>query len=129
MNVAARFQGMTAAGNDATPRWTLPGREPKQHAERHGQPVRWWIVRLVRNLSYRVRLAATAPTLEQVETRELELRNQRSLQLAEEYSRGYMAGWQECFETCLETVEDEIAQADDLWNLGRSLTGSVRKDN
>lgn len=44
--------------------------------------------------------------------------------LATEYSRGYMAGWRECFEQCLEAVEDEIARTDDIWRMGAALTSS-----
>ena len=28
--------------------------------------------------------------------------------LSEEYARGYLCGWQECFHTCVEAIEDEI---------------------
>ena len=33
--------------------------------------------------------------------------------LADEYARGYLCGWRECFASCLEAVEEEIQAADD----------------
>jgi hypothetical protein len=51
--------------------------------------------------------------------------------LAYEYSRGYQAGWRECFSTCLQVFEDEITAADELWRIGAILTDSNRtqRDN
>ena len=51
--------------------------------------------------------------------------------LAAEYYRGYMAGWRECFEQCLEAVEDEITRTDDIWQMGAALTGAknIQRDN
>lgn len=51
--------------------------------------------------------------------------------LAQEYSRGYQAGWRECFGTCLQAIEDEIASADEIWRIGAVLTnsGTSQQDN
>ena len=47
--------------------------------------------------------------------------------LAEEYARGYRAGWRECFQTCLSAVEEEIAR---VWTIPGTLDRfSPRRQN
>lgn len=90
-----------------------------------------WIRRAFRELHYRFHAALTMPSLQEAlaeHARQRELDRER---LAHEYSRGYMAGWRECFDTCLQAVEDEIATGDDVWRMGAFLTGSnsIQRDN
>lgn len=40
--------------------------------------------------------------------------------LADEYARGYMQGWHECFETCLGVVEEELTSSS-AWGAGALL--------
>lgn len=90
-----------------------------------------WIERMFRELRYRVRAALTMPSFHDAPA---DAERQRQLdreRLAHEYSQGYMAGWHECFDTCLQAVEDEIASVDDVWRMGACLTGSgaIQRDN
>jgi len=51
----------------------------------------------------------------------MERMHEQRERLAEEYARGYLSGWRECFQTCIEAVEDEIAGADGLWDVPELL--------
>lgn len=82
-----------------------------------------WVGRMLREFRYRVNVALTAPTIEQEQVFELERAHRDRERLAEEYSKGYMAGWRECFEACLQAVEEEITDADEVWKMGAALTG------
>lgn len=90
-----------------------------------------WIVRALRDWRYRIRIALTVQKLEDVQSQELRRAQEDRERLAHEYSQGYMAGWRECFDACLQAVEDEIASADDVWRMGAALTGSgtILRDN
>jgi len=46
--------------------------------------------------------------------------------LADEYARGYLAGWRECYRACLDVMEEEIARTDDVWEIGALLTGTPK---
>ncbi|MGH9560371.1 MAG: hypothetical protein ACRD3S_02855 [Terracidiphilus sp.] len=46
--------------------------------------------------------------------------------LAEEYARGYICGWRECYDACLEAVEEEISQAGEVWEIGELLTDTPK---
>lgn len=69
----------------------------------------------------RVRLALGAPSIESAQVLDSQRRHCERQRLAEEYAQGYMAGWRECFETCLEAVEDELVRASEAWNIGGVL--------
>jgi hypothetical protein len=89
------------------------------------------LARVFRDLTSRLLAALKpyAPNSSKLE--EIRLNQLDGERLAHEYSQGYMAGWRECFETCLQAVEDEIASADDVWRMGAALTdsGSIKRDN
>jgi hypothetical protein len=84
-----------------------------------------WIARMLREFRYRVSVAITAPRIEQDQAFQLQRTHRDRERLAEEYSKGYLAGWRECFEACLQAVEEEITDADELWKMGAALTGST----
>jgi hypothetical protein len=80
---------------------------------------------------YRVRVALTVPPLASARSQQSKRTEENRVRLAHEYSEGYIAGWRECFDACLQAVEDEFASRDDAWQLGASLIGSgeSRQDN
>jgi hypothetical protein len=90
-----------------------------------------WIVRTLRDWRYRIRVALTLPKLEDVQSEQLRRAQEDRERLAHEYSQGYMAGWRECFDACLQAVEHEFASVDDVWRMGGALTGSrtIQRDN
>lgn len=82
-----------------------------------------------RELTRRTGLALNAPSLEwqrAADERRAYLVRKR---LTEEYSRGYLCGWQECFETCMQAIEDEIgALEESLWEAPAGATQGTRAD-
>ncbi len=62
--------------------------------------------------SLRVLAAIHAPEIERAQVFEMQRTHRERERLAEEYASGYLVGWRECFQACLEVVEDEIAGAD-----------------
>lgn len=94
-------------------------------------PAVWtWVARTVRGYrrAYGLLRRAMADLAPTKTARTIEINQER---LAHEYSRGYLAGWRECFEECLEAVEDEIARTDEIWRIGAALAGSkeIRRKN
>jgi hypothetical protein len=70
-----------------------------------------------RELRHRVGLLFFGPTLEEIAAEEAENRQIKKAVLANEYAKGYMAGWHECFRACLEAVEEEISRVGDGFDL------------
>lgn len=82
------------------------------------------VVRLCRNLRRLVSAAFGSHESEHaiaVEFQRLERERQR---LADEFARGYLKGWRECFQTCLSAIEDEISQNTEVWEAGTWLAVS-----
>jgi hypothetical protein len=81
-----------------------------------------WIFRMAREIGYRWRIAVGAPYMD----RALEMERERAFaereRFAEEYARGYLSGWDECYAACLEAVEDEVSRKNDIWAAGELLT-------
>jgi hypothetical protein len=82
-----------------------------------------WVLRVVREFGYRLRLAARAPSIERSDVLAMQSHERERQRLADEYASGYLAGWRECFHTCIEAVEEEIARADEAWDIGDLLAG------
>lgn len=68
------------------------------------------LARALREIAWRVRHAAALPSREVAEKTEAERAYRERLHLAEKYAEGYLHGWRECFETCLELMEEESAR-------------------
>jgi hypothetical protein len=49
--------------------------------------------------------------------------------LAEEYSRGYLAGWRQCSDACVAAVEEELAVTREIWDFGNALGHGPREQN
>ena len=91
-----------------------------------------WAIRALREFRYRLRVALRAPAIEQAEVFEMQRTHRERHRLAEEYAHGYLTGWQECFETCLAAVEEEISRVDSVWDAGALLLNpptETPKDN
>jgi hypothetical protein len=105
--------------------WRMAWYEPHRQVRVYTAMPLYWLGRMLREFRYRVNVAVTAPNIEQGQVLELQRAHRDRERLAEEYSKGYMAGWHECFEACLLAVEEEITDADALWKMGAALTGST----
>ena len=86
-----------------------------------------WIARAVRNVIYRVRLALEAPGMEGAQFVAMQRANGERQRMADEYARGYMRGWRECFQTCVDAIEDEMSRGDAAWDIGALLTDANRR--
>jgi hypothetical protein len=67
-----------------------------------------WLAWLTRELRYRISLAWEAPSRERKEFYDRERIHRERQRLAEEFARGYLAGWQECFLACKEAMQEEF---------------------
>jgi hypothetical protein len=81
------------------------------------------VARALRELIHRVRLAMDAPEIECAEVFDMQSRYRVQQKIAEEYARGYLAGWRECFHSCLTAVEEEIGRSDAGWDVSALLPG------
>jgi len=85
-----------------------------------------WVLRTLREISYRIRVALRAPLIERAQAFEMNRAHRDRQRLADEYVRGYMCGWRECYEACLLAVEDEISQSNELWEIGDLLADTPK---
>jgi len=79
------------------------------------------IMHALREIVYRLRLALYAPSIECAQVFEMQRHHREGQQLADEYARGYLVGWRECFDTCKRAIEEELSNFDDVWNVGGLL--------
>ena len=89
------------------------------------------LLRVAREVFYRLRMAFCAPNVEGLQIFAMQRAHHDRQRLADEYARGYMEGWRECFRACLTAVEEELAGSGDVWEIGALLTDTppTQKDN
>lgn len=87
--------------------WRCAWREPKRGVMVCLRAPFHLIVRGRRALMWRVRVARHAASQEEQERWEMGIRVRERQRLAEEYARGYMSGWRECYEACQEAMAAE----------------------
>ncbi len=110
MNTLLRLRKEVSHGGIVPRGWKLAWYEPRRRVGVYCPAPLHWIFRAARECIRRVRLALRAPTIECAEVFEMQRRHRHREHLAEEYSRGYLHGWHECFHVCLETVEEEVTR-------------------
>jgi hypothetical protein len=81
-----------------------------------------WIARAFLEIAYRLRLALRAPQPERAEFISMQRSHADQQRMADEYSRGYMAGWRECYQACIDAIEGEMDRAEEMWDVGALLT-------
>ena len=117
MKLRAGFR-REAGHEKSVPRgWRMAWYEPRRRVGVYYPPPMHWVMRAWREIAYRWRLAIRAPRRECADVFEMQRRQRERARLADEYARGYLAGWRECFSICMEAVE-ELAHSDDLWDIG-----------
>jgi len=102
--------------------WRMAWYEPRRRVGIYYPAPLHWLMRAVRECVYRARVAFRAPGIERAQVFEMQRTQRERERLAEEYARGYLAGWRECFHECLQAVEQEFACNDDVWDLGDLLS-------
>jgi hypothetical protein len=71
-----------------------------------------WLARGLREAAWRARLVWNAPGREAQEVEDAQRRFRERQRLADEYARGYLTGWHECFEACMDAIDDRIQALD-----------------
>ncbi len=93
----------------ARPRgWRMAWRVPRRRSGIYFPAPLHWLARTLRELAWRVRLLLTAPSREETEIHDAERVYNERRRLAEEFARGYMTGWRECFDACKEALEEGL---------------------
>ncbi|HTV60449.1 MAG TPA: hypothetical protein VMJ93_16370 [Verrucomicrobiae bacterium] len=100
--------------------WRLAWYEPRRRVGVYCPAALRWLFRLLRECAYRFRLAFGAPPIERAEVFEMQREHRLRQEMADEFARGYMQGWRECFETCLGVVEEELSSSA-VWDAGALL--------
>jgi hypothetical protein len=127
MNIAKSVRKEVTHGGVIPRGWRLAWYEPRRRVGVYYPAPLHWMLRAGRELLHRARLAVRAPGLEHEEVFQMQRLHKERERLAEEYARGYLCGWRECFQTCLTAVEEEISQADRAWEIGAFLAGPTKR--
>lgn len=106
--------------------WRMAWYEPRRRFGVYYPAPLHWILRGVREFNYRVRIALRAPVIERAQVFEIQRTHRDRQRLADEYARGYLVGWRECFQTCLDAVEEEFLRSGDAWDVGSLLTDTPK---
>jgi hypothetical protein len=106
--------------------WRMAWYEPRRRMGVYYPAPLHWILRAAREVAYRLRIALRAPAIEWAQVFELQRTHRDRQRLADEYARGYLVGWRECFQTCLEAVEEELSRPGDAWEIGSLLTDTPK---
>lgn len=88
--------------------WRLAWREPRRRSSVYFLAPLHILARAIREIAWRVRLLWTAPGREESEIHDAERLYIERRRLAEEFARGYLVGWRECFEVCEQVFEEEL---------------------
>jgi len=102
--------------------WRLAWYEPRRRVGIYFPTPLHRIARLFVEFDYRLKLALRAPRLERAEFIAMRRTYNDQQRIAEEYSRGYMSGWRECYQACIDAIEGEMDRAEEVWDVGALLT-------
>ncbi|MBZ5696780.1 MAG: hypothetical protein LAN36_15650 [Acidobacteriia bacterium] len=106
--------------------WRMAWYEPRRRVGVYYPAPLHRVMRAAREFVYRIHVAACAPTIERAQVFEMQRAHADRQRLADEYARGYLIGWRECFRAALEAVEDELTRNDDVWDIGGLLVDTPK---
>jgi hypothetical protein len=111
--------------------WRMAWYEPRRRIGVYYPAPLHWLLRAVREIVYRVAVAFRSPAIECAQVFEMQRANRDRQRMADEYVRGYLIGWRECFHACLVAMEEELTRSDDVWEIGALLTDAPKlpRDN
>jgi hypothetical protein len=124
MRIRMKLRREVGHGGAVPRRWRMAWYEPRRRVGVYYPAPLHWLARTTREFGHRMRLALRAPRIERAEIFEMQRAYRERQLLADEYARGYLAGWRECFRECLKAVEEEITHTDDVWEIGALLVGA-----
>jgi len=116
-----RIRGEVSHGARPRRGWRFAWYEPRRRVAVYFPAPLHWLMRAARELVHRMRLACEAPTIECAEIFRMQRAHRERQRLAEEYSRGYLVGWHECFRDCLSVVEEELSRPHELLDVAALL--------
>jgi hypothetical protein len=126
MKKSLRVRREVSHGGSIPRGWQMAWYEPRRRVGVYYPAPLHLMLRALREIVHRVRMAVRAPGIERAEVFQMQRTHHERQRLAEEYARGYMAGWGECFQTCLSAVEEEIGRVDDSWDVGSFLPAAPK---
>jgi len=106
--------------------WRMAWYEPRRRVGVYYPAPLHWILRTLREFRYRLRIALQAPRLEGAQLFDMQRLHRDRHRLADEYARGYLVGWRECFQACVEAIEEEVTCTEKVWDAGALLTGGSK---
>jgi hypothetical protein len=118
MNISLCLRREIARGGKIPRGWRLAWHEPRRGVGIYFPLPIQYFLRAAREILYRLRLALSAPTIENAQTLLDHHTHRERQRFADEYARGFLSGWHECFDTCMQAVEEEVSNAGELWNVG-----------
>jgi hypothetical protein len=121
MNRSMMLRREAGHGGKIPTGWHLAWYEPRRRVGVYYPAPLHWMLRAVREIVYRVRIALRAPRIERAQVFEMQRTHRDIQRMADEYARGYLVGWRECFAACVEAVEEELTRSDDVWDLAELL--------
>lgn len=127
MKLGKHLRKEVTHGGVIPPGWQLAWYEPRRRLGVYYPAPLHWILRAIRELRHRAQLAVRSPGMEHDEVFQMQRLHKERERLAEEYARGYLSGWRECFQTCLTAVEEEISASDRAWDIGAFLADSEKR--
>ncbi len=116
-------------GEEVPAGWQLAWYEPRRRVGVYFPVPLNRLARALREFTHRVRLALDAPDTERAEVFQMQRHYREQQRIAEEYARGYLAGWRECFHSCLTAVEDELTRGDKGWDIRALLPEAPEERN
>jgi hypothetical protein len=81
-----------------------------------------WTARLVREIVNRCRLVLFSPTFGKYLEIQSKWKDQQQQRMAEEYAKGYLDGWHECYAACLDAVEHPVGEDAEIWTVADLFT-------
>lgn len=84
--------------------WRMAWYEPQRRVAVYFPVPLQLLMRLARELMWRLSLACNAPSREAHETCDIHRMFRERQRLAEEFAAGYLAGWHECLDACVEAM-------------------------
>lgn len=131
MSTHMKLRREVGHGGFIPPGWQMAWYEPRRRIGVYYPSPLHWVLRASREVFYRLSIALRSPGIECSQIFEMQRTHRDRQRMADEYARGYLLGWRECFHTCLEAVEEELTRSDDVWDIGALLTETPKlpKDN
>lgn len=131
MTVRRKLRKEVGHGGIVPPGWQMAWYEPRRRVGVYYPSPLHWVLRVLRELIHRVQTAVFSPGIECAQLFEMQRTHRERQRMADEYARGYLVGWNECFRACLEAVEEELSRGEDVWEIGALLidTPELPKDN